>query len=61
MERIIVEWRIGTVEVGRPTGRFERGADGFWREIYTDTIERDGYGREVKRTPCKSAVGFRLT
>lgn len=54
----IIKMRLGTVEMPRPTGRCKRGKDGLWREVYTDKVVRDHFGREVSREPFVSPVGY---
>lgn len=41
----------GSVELSRPTGKWSRGHDGRWSEIYTDTITRNGKGEIIRVDP----------
>lgn len=59
-ERYQVTWMLGTVEIGRPTGRFVTRENGFQYQVYTDTIRRDQFGAIISRTPTEGVVGIRL-
>lgn len=54
----IVDWFTGSVELGRPTGLYEQAPNGYWYEVYTDTIHRDQNGVEVERKPTEAVVGI---
>lgn len=58
-EMIRFDVMLGTVELGRPTGRFVTDPDGWMREIYTDTITRDQNGKEVERRPTEAVIRIR--
>lgn len=53
---IKVEMLAGYIILPRPTGRWEKDDDGFWREVYTPkkTITPNGVSEE----PFKGLVGF---
>ncbi len=50
------EMLLGSVDLGRGTGRYVQDTDGMWSEVFTDTITRDQYGREVSRRPTEAIV-----
>jgi len=50
---------LGTVDLPRPTGRFETDAEGWTREIYTDWIDRDRDGNEIGRRPNQYMVRWK--
>ncbi len=52
--KLDVVW--GSVQMGRPTGEWIQHEDGWWSEVYTDTIHYDGYGVEVWREPTPTFV-----
>lgn len=48
--------KFGTVRLGHSTGEWVQDPDGWWREIYTDTIWFDQAGREERRAPFIACV-----
>lgn len=52
----VVKIDFGSVRLGAPTGRWVQDPDGWWREVYTDTVWLDRHGVEERRAPFEAMV-----
>lgn len=57
--RFTMEVTTGTVHLPRPTGRWVKDSEGYWREAYTDRIVMNDDGTERSRQPFTSLVGIK--
>jgi hypothetical protein len=48
----------GVKHAPRPTNRWSQDANGFWREIYTDSVVMNADGTERSRKPHVSLCGL---
>lgn len=55
-----IDFRFGTVKLAEPTGRWVQDPDGWWREIWTDSVWLDEHGVETRREAFQAPVRMNM-